>query len=56
MQAVLQGAFILAKATGNAGVAVDSIAHLRCYVVLVFGASNRHPHRRQDRDDANCRE
>jgi TetR/AcrR family transcriptional repressor of nem operon len=38
-QAVLQGAFILAKATGGAGVAADSIDHLTRYVRLLFGRS-----------------
>jgi TetR/AcrR family transcriptional repressor of nem operon len=36
-QAVLQGAFILAKATGGAKAAADSIDHLRRYVELLFG-------------------
>jgi TetR/AcrR family transcriptional repressor of nem operon len=36
MQAVLQGAFILAKAKGNAGVAEASVDHLRRYVELLF--------------------
>ena len=35
-QAVLQGAFILAKAKGNAAVAEASIEHLRRYVELLF--------------------
>jgi TetR/AcrR family transcriptional repressor of nem operon len=35
-QAVLQGAFILAKAKGNAQVAEASIDHLRRYVELLF--------------------
>jgi TetR/AcrR family transcriptional repressor of nem operon len=35
-QAVLQGAFILAKAKGHAAVAEDSIEHLRRYVELLF--------------------
>ena len=35
-QAVLQGAFILAKATGGPAVAVDSVRHLRRYVELLF--------------------
>jgi TetR/AcrR family transcriptional regulator, transcriptional repressor for nem operon len=35
-QAVLQGAFILAKATGDAAVAVESANHLRRYVELLF--------------------
>jgi TetR/AcrR family transcriptional repressor of nem operon len=38
-QAVLQGAFILAKAKGGAAVAADSIDHLRRYVELLFKAS-----------------
>ncbi|PIO96963.1 TetR/AcrR family transcriptional regulator [Pleomorphomonas carboxyditropha] len=36
-QAVLQGAFILAKAKGGAEVAADSIDHLRRYIELLFG-------------------
>lgn len=39
-QAVLQGAFILAKAKGGAKVALDSVDHLRRYVVLLFGNPN----------------
>lgn len=35
-QAVLQGAFILAKATGGRETAVDSVDHLRRYVELLF--------------------
>jgi TetR/AcrR family transcriptional repressor of nem operon len=35
-QAVLQGAFILAKAKGGAGIAAESIAHLRRYIELLF--------------------
>jgi TetR/AcrR family transcriptional regulator, transcriptional repressor for nem operon len=37
-QAVLQGAFILAKAKGGAQFAADSIDHLRRYLVLLFSA------------------
>ena len=37
-QAVLQGAFILAKAKGDAAIAANSIAHLRRYVELLFRA------------------
>lgn len=37
-QAVLQGAFILAKATGGAAVAADSIDHLTRYLELLFAA------------------
>lgn len=36
-QAVLQGAFILAKAKGTAKVAGDSVDHLRRYVEMLFG-------------------
>ncbi|WP_424927352.1 TetR/AcrR family transcriptional regulator [Amaricoccus tamworthensis] len=35
-QAVLQGAFILAKATGNTETAKDSVDHLKRYVELLF--------------------
>jgi TetR/AcrR family transcriptional repressor of nem operon len=35
-QAVLQGAFILAKAKGDMQVALDSVDHLRRYVELLF--------------------
>jgi TetR/AcrR family transcriptional repressor of nem operon len=35
-QAVLQGAFILAKAKGNAGAVEASIEHLRLYIELLF--------------------
>ena len=35
-QAVLQGAFILAKAKDDPGVATDSVAHLRRYFELLF--------------------
>ena len=37
-QAVLQGAYVLAKAKGNGAVAADSIDHLRRYLVQLFGA------------------
>lgn len=36
-QAVLQGAFILAKATGDAVVARESVDHLKRYIELLFG-------------------
>ena len=44
-QAVLQGAFILAKAKGDAAIAAESIDHLRRYIKLLFnnrrkGSSN----------------
>jgi TetR/AcrR family transcriptional repressor of nem operon len=38
-QAVLQGAFILAKATGDRTVALESIDHLRRYLALLFSQS-----------------
>ena len=40
-QAVLQGAFILAKAKGGAAVAAASIDHLRRYVELLFKPPSR---------------
>jgi TetR/AcrR family transcriptional repressor of nem operon len=40
-QAVLQGAFILAKATGDARVAADSIDHLRRYIELLLNTAKR---------------
>ncbi|MBS0642269.1 MAG: TetR/AcrR family transcriptional regulator, partial [Proteobacteria bacterium] len=43
-QAVLQGAFILAKATGDAAVAAESVDHLRRYVELLFAAPSALPH------------
>ena len=39
-QAVLQGAFILAKAKGEASVAAESVDHLRRYFELLFGKRN----------------
>lgn len=38
-QAVIQGAFVLAKATGGPQAAADSLDHLRRYVALLFGAA-----------------
>jgi len=40
-QAVLQGAFILAKAKGDAAVAAESVDHLRRYVELLFKPAKR---------------
>ncbi len=40
-QAVLQGAFVLAKANGGAHVAVDSVDHLRRYIELLFNRSTK---------------
>jgi TetR/AcrR family transcriptional regulator, transcriptional repressor for nem operon len=45
-QAVIQGAFILAKATGGAEIAADSIDHLRRYIEMLFGVGTeqaKHP-------------
>jgi len=36
IQAVLQGAFIMAKAKGNPEIARDSVTHLKRYVELLF--------------------
>ncbi len=36
LQAVLQGAFILAKAKANPAIARDSAAHLKRYVIMLF--------------------
>jgi TetR/AcrR family transcriptional repressor of nem operon len=40
-QAVIQGAFILAKATGSAEAAAASLDHLRRYVELLFAAPGK---------------
>lgn len=40
-QAVLQGAFILAKAKGNAEIAASSVDHLRRYIEFLFNPSNQ---------------
>lgn len=45
MQAVLQGAFILAKAKGGADVAVQSLEHLRRYLELLFASGKRRTRR-----------
>ncbi len=37
IQGVLQGGFILAKAKGDAGPALESVAHLKRYFELLFG-------------------
>ncbi len=42
-QAVLQGAFILAKAKGSADAAADSIDHLRRYLELLFQPAKSQP-------------
>ena len=40
-QAALQGAFILAKGQGTAAPVHDVIAHLRRYILLLFGREDR---------------
>jgi TetR/AcrR family transcriptional repressor of nem operon len=40
-QAALQGAFVLAKAKGNAGVAAECVDHLRQHVAHLLGAKAR---------------
>jgi TetR/AcrR family transcriptional repressor of nem operon len=40
-QAVIQGAFILAKARGGAAIAAASIDHLRRYIQLLFGSATQ---------------
>ena len=46
-QAVLQGAFILAKATGSAAAAAESVDHLRRYVVQLFALPDASRRRRR---------
>ena len=43
MQAVLQGAFVIAKAKGNVAVAAASVDHLRRYIELLFKTERRKP-------------
>jgi TetR/AcrR family transcriptional repressor of nem operon len=45
-QAVLQGAFILAKAEGGTQTAIESVAHLRRYVELLFNQTRPKEQRR----------
>ena len=42
MQSVLQGAFIFAKAKQSPAVAVESLAHLRRYLEMLFGKPSNH--------------
>lgn len=42
-QVVLQGAFILAKAKDDVGVAIESVDHLRRYVELLFSRASQEP-------------
>ena len=37
VQAVLQGAFIMAKTTNDAAIARDSVTHLKRYISMLFG-------------------
>jgi TetR/AcrR family transcriptional regulator, transcriptional repressor for nem operon len=41
IQAVLQGAFILAKARGDPAIARETVIHLKRYVQMLFGVSDR---------------
>lgn len=43
-QAVIQGAFILAKATGGPEIAAESIDHLIRYLQLLFSPDRQHTH------------
>lgn len=40
IQAVLQGAFVIAKATADPALARDSVCHLRRYITLLFGVAS----------------
>jgi TetR/AcrR family transcriptional repressor of nem operon len=51
-QAVIQGAFILAKARDDASIATDSIDHLRHYFELLFQRPRAHHPRSQHPRDA----
>ena len=42
-QAVLQGAFILAKATGDRAIARESVDHLKRYLLMLFNAAPDSP-------------
>lgn len=48
-QAVLQGAFILAKATGDRSIARDSVDHLRRYIELLFNSPRKKGAKSDDR-------
>jgi TetR/AcrR family transcriptional regulator, transcriptional repressor for nem operon len=41
VQAVLQGAFVIAKAKGDAEAARDSVVHLKRYVTMLFGRGEK---------------
>jgi TetR/AcrR family transcriptional repressor of nem operon len=46
IQAVIQGAFVMAKAQQDRRVASDSIDHLHRYVELLFSQSTNRKHKR----------
>ncbi len=50
VQAVIQGGFILAKATGNPELARESVAHLRRYFELLFAAAEPQSHTHAPRE------
>ncbi len=54
-QCVIQGAFILAKATGSAAVAMESIDHLRRYFTLLFRAPGQRRSSRRRGDEPTAR-
>ena len=45
IQAVIQGGFILAKAKGSAGIAAQTLDHLRRYIELLFRGTHKRPAR-----------
>jgi TetR/AcrR family transcriptional repressor of nem operon len=51
-QAVVQGAFILAKAKNGAAIAAESIDHLRRYIELLFNRPNAAAPARKSRKPA----
>ncbi len=50
-QAVLQGAFILAKAKGGPGIAAQSVEHLKRYVTMLFAGTSGSRSRRPSSKD-----
>jgi TetR/AcrR family transcriptional repressor of nem operon len=47
IQSAVQGAFILAKATGSATAAVQTLEHMRRYLELLFRSGSKRPQSRQ---------
>ncbi|MDF1610133.1 hypothetical protein PZ897_18275 [Hoeflea sp. YIM 152468] len=43
-QAAIQGGFILAKASGDPGLARETVDHLRRYIEMLFGVGSTHRH------------